>query len=114
MIFVDRDTILLFGARPSRHKPSAHALPNCGDCTSGAALVSINPLRERGLERLTGPQSLGRNADNVRDEDLLGVRKGPSIWRRLRADQGVAKRVLELGDEALTNGTARVLDTASL
>jgi hypothetical protein len=51
--FEHADT-LLFGQNPP---PTTRACwANCAKPRRGATIVSINPLRERGLERFTSPQ----------------------------------------------------------
>ena len=54
--FEHADTIFLFGHNPGTNHP--RMLGELRECAKrGATLVSINPLRERGLEKFTDPQS---------------------------------------------------------
>jgi molybdopterin-dependent oxidoreductase alpha subunit len=104
------DTILLFGQNPATNHP--RMLSELRDCAKrGATLVSINPLRERGLERFTSPQSPVEML-TMSETKICSVFVRPTLGGDYALIKGVAKRVLELDDEALTNGTARVLDTA--
>lgn len=108
--FEHADTLLIFGQNPATNHP--RMLGELRECSKrGAVIVSINPLRERGLERFADPQS-------VVEMLTLGSTKIAStfIQPKLGGDfaliKGVAKRTLELDDEAVALGTERVLDTA--
>jgi molybdopterin-dependent oxidoreductase alpha subunit len=72
-------------------------------------IVSINPLRERGLERFADPQSpmemLTGSSTKIASTFIR-----PKVGGDFGLIKGVAKRVLELDDEALANGGERVLD----
>jgi molybdopterin-dependent oxidoreductase alpha subunit len=84
------------------------------DCVKrGATIVSINPLRERGLERFTNPQSPLEMLTNGSTQISRAI-----IQPRLSGDfallKAVAKRTLELDEEARLAGRPRVLDTEFL
>jgi molybdopterin-dependent oxidoreductase alpha subunit len=101
------DTIFCFGQNPATNHP--RMLGELRECSRrGARIVSINPLRERGLERFASPQ-------HPVDMLLSGTKiSSEFIHPRLGGDlsliKGVIKRVLELDDEAVRNGTERVID----
>ncbi len=106
--FAQADTLLLFGQNPGTNHP--RMLGELRDCARrGATIVSINPLRERGLERFTDPQSplemLGGGSTSI---SSVFVR--PRVGGDFALLKGVAKRVLELDDAALAAGAPRVLD----
>jgi anaerobic selenocysteine-containing dehydrogenase len=51
--FEHADTLLIFGQNPATNHP--RMMGELRDARRGATIVSINPLRERGLERFTSP-----------------------------------------------------------
>ncbi|MBY0243545.1 MAG: FdhF/YdeP family oxidoreductase [Burkholderiaceae bacterium] len=103
------DAILVFGQNPATNHPRMMGeLRACA--RRGAAIVSINPLKERGLQRFQDPQSATEMLTNS------ATRIGSMfIQPRLGGDfaliKALAKRVLELDDEAVALGGMRVLDT---
>ncbi len=103
------DTILCFGQNPATNHP--RMLGELRECARrGTRIVSINPLRERGLERFASPQ-------HPVDMLLSGTKiSSEFIHPRLGGDfsllKGVIKRVLELDNEAIRNGAERVIDVA--
>jgi len=104
------DTILLFGQNPATNHP--RMLSELRECARrGATLVSINPLRERGLERFTSPQS-PLEMLTMSDTKICSVFVQPTLGGDYALIKGVAKHVLELDDDAPASGTGRVLDTA--
>jgi len=103
------DTILLFGQNPATNHP--RMLGELRDCAKrGATLVSINPLRERGLERFTSPQSPMEMLTNGSTE-ICSVFVRPTLGGDFALIRGVAKHVLELDDDAVAASQPRVLDT---
>ncbi|MRV70550.1 FdhF/YdeP family oxidoreductase [Duganella sp. FT92W] len=108
--FEHADTVLIFGQNPATNHP--RMLGELRDCAKrGAVIVSINPLRERGLERFTSPQHAS--------EMLTGASTRISsmfIQPRLSGDfaliKALAKRTLELDDWAAAAGRPRILDVA--
>ena len=106
--FEHADAIFIFGQNPATNHP--RMLGELRACAKrGAAIVSINPLRERGLQRFTDPQAMGEMLTG-------GSTKIASLFIRPRLGgdfallKGVAKRLLELDDVAALNGTHRLLD----
>lgn len=104
------DTLFLFGQNPATNHP--RMLGELRDCARrGVTIVAINPLRERGLERFTNPQS-------PVEMMTMGSTRIASVFVRpkLGGDQalikGVAKHVLERDDIALRQGSPRILDVA--
>jgi molybdopterin-dependent oxidoreductase alpha subunit len=106
------DTLLIFGQNPATNHP--RMLGELRDCARrGAQIVSINPLRERGLERFTSPQHpLEMLTNSSTTISTLFIQ--PKLGGDFALIKGVAKRVVELDDEAQAAGLARVLDTAFL
>ncbi|OWT77195.1 MULTISPECIES: FdhF/YdeP family oxidoreductase [unclassified Achromobacter] len=106
--FEHADTLLIFGQNPATNHP--RMMGELRECARrGATIVSINPLRERGLERFADPQS------PVEMLTGSGTRIASTfVQPRLGGDfaliKGLAKRVLELDDAAVAAGTERVLD----
>lgn len=106
--FEHADTILIFGQNPATNHP--RMMGELREASRrGATIVSINPLRERGLERFADPQS--------KVEMLTGSSTKISsmfIRPKLSGDfaliKALAKRVLELDDAAVAAGAERVLD----
>ena len=106
--FEHADAILIFGQNPATNHP--RMLGELRACAKrGATIVSINPLRERGLQRFTDPQAMGEmlTGGSTRIASLF-------IQPRLGGDfaliKGVAKRLLEMDDVAALKGTHRLLD----
>ena len=106
--FEQADTLLLFGQNPGTNHP--RMLGELRECARrGATIVSINPLRERGLERFTDPQS-PREMLTGGSTPISSVFVQPRVGGDLALLKGLAKRVLELDDAAVAAGAARVLD----
>ncbi|MGF6902975.1 molybdopterin-dependent oxidoreductase alpha subunit [Paraburkholderia sp. GAS348] len=108
--FEHADTLLIFGQNPATNHP--RMLGELRECAKrGATIVSINPLKERGLERFASPQ-------HPVEMITMGSTKISSVFIRPKVGgdfaliKGVAKRVIELDDEASASGLARVLDVA--
>jgi len=106
--FEHADTLLIFGQNPATNHP--RMLGELRECARrGATIVSINPLRERGLERFTSPQH---------PVEMLTMSSTPIssmfIQPRLGGDfaliKALAKRLLELDDHAQLDGGQRLLD----
>ncbi|WP_059412444.1 FdhF/YdeP family oxidoreductase [Cupriavidus basilensis] len=107
--FEHADTILIFGQNPATNHP--RMLGELRECARrGATLVSINPLRERGLERFTSPQH-PMEMLTMSSTQICSVFVQPRIGGDYALIKGVAKRVVELDDEAVAAGRPRVLDT---
>ncbi len=104
------DTLLIFGQNPATNHP--RMLGELREVSRrGATLVSINPLRERGLERFASPSHptemlLGSSTP------ICSVFIRPKLGGDFALIKGVSKRVLELDDDAVARGAPRVLDLA--
>ena len=106
--FAQADTLLLFGQNPGTNHP--RMLGELRECARrGATIVSINPLRERGLERFTDPQSPLEMLTGGSTE-ISSVYVQPRVGGDFALLKGMAKRVLELDDAARAEGGARQLD----
>jgi molybdopterin-dependent oxidoreductase alpha subunit len=106
--FEHADTLLIFGQNPATNHP--RMLGELRDCAKrGATIVSINPLRERGLERFASPQSPVEMM-TMSSTKIASTFIQPKIGGDFSLLKAVAKRVLELDDEAVAQGAERVLD----
>jgi molybdopterin-dependent oxidoreductase alpha subunit len=106
--FEHADTILIFGQNPATNHP--RMLGELRECAKrGATIVSINPLRERGLERFTSPQHplemLTGSSTKIASTFIQ-----PKLGGDFALLKGVAKRLVELDDAARADGVERVLD----
>ncbi|PTB22679.1 CbbBc protein [Trinickia symbiotica] len=102
------DTILVFGQNPATNHP--RMLGELRECSRrGATIVSINPLRERGLERFASPQHPIEML-TLSSTKIASTFIRPKVGGDFALLKGVAKRVLELDDEARERGVERVLD----
>ncbi|MET0517376.1 MAG: FdhF/YdeP family oxidoreductase [Burkholderiaceae bacterium] len=102
------DTIMIFGQNPATNHP--RMLGQLRECAkNGATIVSINPLRERGLERFTDPQSPVEML-TMSSTKIASVFLRPRLGGDLALIQGVAKRLIELDDEARLTGVDALLD----
>ncbi len=104
------DAILIFGQNPGTNHP--RMLGELRQAAKrGAAIVSFNPLRERGLEKFADPQ-------NTREMLTGGSTKIASDFFQLRiggdlaAVKGIIKHVLEVDAERQRNHQPRALDLA--
>ncbi|MTV37070.1 FdhF/YdeP family oxidoreductase [Duganella radicis] len=106
--FEHADTLLIFGQNPATNHP--RMLGELRECARrGATIVSINPLRERGLERFTSPQH-PLEMLTLSSTPISAMFVQPRLGGDLALIKGVAKRVLELDDRAVLIGVPRVLD----
>ncbi|HTI17326.1 MAG TPA: FdhF/YdeP family oxidoreductase [Trinickia sp.] len=102
------DTFLIFGQNPATNHP--RMLGELRECSRrGATIVSINPLRERGLERFASPQHPIEML-TLSSTKIASTFIRPKLSGDFALIKGVAKRVLELDDEALERGEERILD----
>jgi molybdopterin-dependent oxidoreductase alpha subunit len=102
------DTILIFGQNPATNHP--RMLGELRECSRrGATIVSINPLRERGLERFASPQHPIEML-TLSSTKIASTFIRPKVGGDFALLKGVAKRVLELDDEAGERGVERVID----
>jgi molybdopterin-dependent oxidoreductase alpha subunit len=106
--FEQADLLLIFGQNPATNHP--RMLGELRACARrGASIVSINPLRERGLERFTSPthasEMLGHGSTTI---SSLFIQ--PQLGGDFALIKGIAKRLLELDDAARAAGKASLLD----
>jgi molybdopterin-dependent oxidoreductase alpha subunit len=107
--FERADTFLIFGQNPATNHP--RMLGEMRDCAKrGATIVSINPLRERGLERFTSPQD-PLEMITMSSTKISSMFIQPKLSGDFALLKAMAKRVLELDDEAVEKGLPHVLDT---
>ncbi|HJU98933.1 MAG TPA: FdhF/YdeP family oxidoreductase, partial [Burkholderiaceae bacterium] len=108
--FEHADTLLIFGQNPATNHP--RMLGELRDCARrGATIVSINPLRERGLERFTSPSHPLEMLTNS-STTIGSLFIQPRLGGDFALIKGVAKGLLELDDAARAAGQARLLDVA--
>jgi molybdopterin-dependent oxidoreductase alpha subunit len=104
------DTLLLFGQNPATNHP--RMMSELRECAKrGATIVSINPLRERGLERFANPQSPVEMLTNGSTR-ISSLFIQPNLGGDLALLKGMIKRIVELDDAALDAGAERVVDQA--
>jgi molybdopterin-dependent oxidoreductase alpha subunit len=106
--FAKTDCILFFGQNPGSNSPRMlHPLQAASE--RGVPIIAFNPLRERGLERFTNPQSplelLSRKESRIASH-YLQVKAGGD----LAALTALCKTVLALDDAARATGGAPVID----
>src|SRR5450830_1079263 len=102
------DTLLLFGQNPATNHP--RMMGELREASKrGVAIVAINPLKERGLERFADPQSKIEML-TMGSTQISSMFIHPTLGGDLALIKGVIKRTIELDDEALLKGTERVLD----
>jgi molybdopterin-dependent oxidoreductase alpha subunit len=107
--FEHTDTVLIFGQNPATNHP--RMLGELRACARrGATIVSINPLRERGLERFTDPQAPLEMLTNG-STPISSMFVQPRLGGDFALIKGAAKHLLELDDEARANGSPRLIDT---
>jgi molybdopterin-dependent oxidoreductase alpha subunit len=107
--FDKSDCIFIFGHNISTNAPRMlHPLQHAAK--RDVPIITFNPLRERGLERFTNPQSpLQMVAGGTRiSSHYYQVRAAGDI----AAIVGICKVVIEADDEAQRAGTSRAIDTA--
>lgn len=108
--FEHADTLLIFGQNPATNHP--RMLGELRECAKrGATIVSINPLKERGLERFASPQHPVEMI-TMGSTRISSVFIRPTIGGDFALIKGVAKRVIEMDDAAVESGMERVLDVA--
>ncbi|MCT8266230.1 FdhF/YdeP family oxidoreductase [Afifella sp. JA880] len=108
--FDKTDCIFFFGHNTTTNAPRMlHPLQRAAK--RDVPIVTFNPLRERGLERFTNPQSpkemLTPGSTRISTQ-YHQVKTGGDI----AAIVGICKAVIEADDEAKSSGQARILDTA--
>ena len=102
------DAIFAFGQNVGTNSPRMlHTLRDCAK--RGVEIVTFNPLKERGWERFTDPQSPVEMATGKYTQissQYHQVKAGGDIAALL----GICKLVIEADDAAVRNGGERVLD----
>jgi len=95
--FALADTIIIFGQNPATNHP--RMLGELRECARrGGSIVSVNPLRERGLQRFMDPQSPLEMA-TLGSTRIAGLFVQPTLGGDLALIKAVAKRVVERDDE---------------
>ncbi|MGO1893690.1 MAG: molybdopterin-dependent oxidoreductase, partial [Luteimonas sp.] len=106
--FEQADAIFIFGQNPGTNHP--RMLGELRDAAKrGAAIVSFNPLRERGLERFADPKDAGemlRGGSTRISSEYFQLRIGGD----LAAVKGIIKHALERDTAALREGRPSLLD----
>lgn len=106
--FEHADTIIIFGQNPATNHP--RMLGELREAARrGATIVSVNPLRERGLERFASPQHPVEML-TMGSTKIASLFIQPKLGGDFALIKGVAKHILELDDIAVENGTGRILD----
>ncbi|MFJ1256767.1 FdhF/YdeP family oxidoreductase [Cupriavidus sp. CuC1] len=106
--FEHADTILLFGHNAATNHP--RMLGELRECARrGATIVSINPLRERGMERFTSPQHPVEMLTGSSTK-IASMFVQPKLGGDFALINGMAKRLSELDDEAVRHGRTRLID----
>lgn len=102
------DAIFIFGQNPGTNHP--RMLGELRKASKrGAAIVSFNPLRERGLVKFADPKDaleMAHNGSTPISSDYFQLRIGGD----LAAVKGIIKHVLERDAEVLADGGASLLD----
>ncbi len=108
--FAKTDCILFFGQNPGSNSPRMlHPLQAAS--RRGVPIITFNPLRERGLERFTNPQSVGEMLSG--QETRISSRYHQvKTGGDLAALTGICKALIELDDAETEAGRASVLDQA--
>jgi len=106
--FEAADLVICVGHNPGTNHPRMLATLR-EVARRGGKIVSVNPLRERGLERFSFPQSpsdmlLGGSTEISNDH--FQIRIGGDAW----FFRGVMKAMIEHDDECQRNGTPTIID----
>ena len=102
------DTIMVFGQNPATNHP--RMLNELRDAAKrGATIVSINPLKERGLQRFTSPQHVSEMLTGGSTK-IATMFVRPKLAGDFALLKGLGKRVIELDDAAVATGGKRVVD----
>ncbi|HEY0267711.1 MAG TPA: molybdopterin-dependent oxidoreductase, partial [Methyloradius sp.] len=106
--FEHTDTLLLFGHNPATNHP--RMLGELRECAKrGVKIVSINPLRERGLEKFADPQSMVEMS-TFGSTKISGTFIQPKLGGDLAFVKGMMKLLVEWDDAAIRDGKKRVVD----
>ncbi|MET0264679.1 MAG: FdhF/YdeP family oxidoreductase [Duganella sp.] len=102
------DTLLIFGQNPATNHP--RMLGELRDCARrGAQIVSINPLRERGLERFTSPAHAVEMLTGA-STTISTLFVQPTLGGDFALIKALAKRLLERDDDSIAAGQPGLLD----
>lgn len=108
--FEHTDCILFFGQNVGSNSPRMlHELQPAAQ--RGVPIITFNPLRERGLEQFTNPQSplqMVTGSSTSISTQYYQLRAGSDI----AAMTGMCKWLIERDDAAIASGAPRVLDHA--
>ena len=108
--FQETDCILFFGQNVGSNSPRMlHELQPCA--RRGVPIITFNPLRERGLEEFTNPQSplqMVTGSSTSISTQYYQLRAGSDT----AAMTGMCKYLIERDDAAIASGGPRVLDHA--
>jgi molybdopterin-dependent oxidoreductase alpha subunit len=108
--FDHADAVFCIGHNPGTNHP--RMLTTLRECAKrGAAIVSINPLRERGLERFTSPQNPVEML-TLSSTQLSSAYYQVKVGGDIAVLKGTMKAVLALDVESLALGGPGVLDRA--
>jgi molybdopterin-dependent oxidoreductase alpha subunit len=106
--FAHTDCILAFGQNAGSNSPRMlHPLQEASE--RGVPIIVYNPLRERGWQRFTNPQSAGEMLGG-RQTQIASQYCQVKTGGDLAALTGICKHVVELHGEALAQGLPPVLD----
>jgi molybdopterin-dependent oxidoreductase alpha subunit len=108
--FDHADAVFCIGHNPGTNHP--RMLTTLRECAKrGAAIVSINPLRERGLERFTSPQHPAEML-TLSSTQISSTYCQIKVGGDVAVLKGMMKTVVALDAESLANGGPGVLDRA--
>lgn len=108
--FDHADAIFVFGQNPGTNHPRMlHTLRNAA--RNGAAIVSFNNLKERGLERFADPQSPLEMLTPA-DSRISSHYFCPRLGGDMAAVRGMVKTLLAWDSEALAEGKAGIFNRA--
>ena len=106
--FEHADTILIFGHNAATNHP--RMLGELRECARrGAKIVSINPLRERGMERFTSPQHPVEMLTGSSTK-IASMFLQPKLGGDFALIKGMAKRLVEMDDVTVLHGHTRLID----
>jgi len=106
--FEHTDTLLLFGHNPATNHP--RMLGELRECSRrGAKIISINPLRERGLEKFADPQSVVEMM-TFGGTKISETYIQPKLGGDLAFLKGLMKLIIQWDDEAISKQQKRVVD----
>jgi molybdopterin-dependent oxidoreductase alpha subunit len=106
--FAKTGCIMFFGQNPGSNSPRMlHELQHASE--RGVPIIAYNPLRERGLERFTNPQSAAEMLTG-HETRIASQYHQVKAGGDLAAIAGICKAVIELDDAARATGGPAVID----